>query len=63
MEKSKISKIPSNRRQIHSKFIFKNKIDGQYRASLFVQGHLKIPGVYFIESRLKYYKYADLLLT
>ena len=43
-------KIPSNRRLIENKWVFKIKRDGTYRARLVALGYSKIPGVDYIDN-------------
>ena len=43
--KSKRINMPTNRRLIDSKWVFKNKIYGQFRACLVPQGYTQITGV------------------
>ena len=45
MEKPKRKNMPPNRRLIDSKWVFKNKRDGRFRARLVAQGYTQIPGV------------------
>ena len=35
-----------NRRLVDSKWVFKKKIDGQFRENIFARGNIQIPGVY-----------------
>ena len=39
--------MPPNRRLVDSKWVFKKKIDGGFRARLVAWGHNQIPGVDF----------------
>ena len=47
MKKSNRINIPPNRRLIGSKWVFKKKRDGRFRACLVAWGYTKITGVYF----------------
>ena len=43
-------RIPSSRRLIGNKWVFKIKRDGTYRARLVVLGYRQIPGVYYTDN-------------
>ena len=48
--KTKIASIPSNRRLIGNKWVFKKKKDGRFRARLCALGYSQIPGEDFTDS-------------
>ena len=58
--KSKIINMLSNRRLINSKWVFKNKIDGQFRAGLAARGYTQILAVYFTDNYLPVVTYVAL---
>ena len=45
MEKTQKKNMPQNRRLIDSKWVFRNKRDGRFRARLVAQEYTQIPGV------------------
>ena len=45
--KSKRRNVLPNRHIIDSKWVFKKKRDGQFRACLVGQGYIQVPGIYF----------------
>ena len=40
-----ISSVPKREKSIGSRFVFKQKADGRFKAKLVVQGHVQVPGI------------------